>query len=155
MKDRDSTAAGIVVGLEDSDNGRAAMAWAARYAQATGSSLHAVHVLDAPAVPATWTPGFPGMAYGPDPSRHESARAAVRKIFASATPAPQWTLEFLDGSAGRELVAESEQAQLLVIGTPGHRGLPRLLVGSTGHYCLNHAKCPVVAVPATGAPSAS
>ena len=122
MNARDRADGAIVVGLDDSESGRAAMAWAARYAQATGASLHAVHVVDPPPVAASWTSGFPAMAYTPDPNRDHSASAAVRKVFESAAPSPQWTLDFVDGSAGRELVAESEQAQLLVIGTPPHRG---------------------------------
>ena len=150
MNGRDGAATGIVVGLEDSEPGRAAMAWAAHYAQTTGTTLHAVHVVDSSPVATTWTPGFPTMAYVQDTSaRDESARAAIRKIFQSTTPAPEWTLEFVEGSAGDELVTESEQAQLLVIGTPAHRGLQRLVAGSVGHYCVNHARCPVVAVPAT------
>jgi nucleotide-binding universal stress UspA family protein len=43
---------------------------------------------------------------------------------------------------------QSEEADLLVVGTGDHVGLGRLLVGSVSHYCLSHAKCPVVAVPA-------
>jgi hypothetical protein len=35
-----------------------------------------------------------------------------------------------------------------VVGTREHVGLGRLLVGSISHYCLTHATCPVVAVPA-------
>jgi nucleotide-binding universal stress UspA family protein len=33
----------------------------------------------------------------------------------------------------------------LVVGE--HTGLSRLVSGSTAHYCLNHATCPVVTVP--------
>ncbi len=68
MNDRDRSDDGIVIGLEDSETGRAAMAWAARYAQATGVPLHAVHVVDVPPVAASWTPGFPPMAYAPTPA---------------------------------------------------------------------------------------
>ena len=34
------------------------------------------------------------------------------------------------------------------MGTREHAGLRRLLSGSVSHYCLSHAVCPVVAVPA-------
>jgi nucleotide-binding universal stress UspA family protein len=36
----------------------------------------------------------------------------------------------------------------LVVGTRDHVGLGRLFAGSISHYCLSHASCPVVAVPA-------
>jgi nucleotide-binding universal stress UspA family protein len=45
------------------------------------------------------------------------------------------------------MVAESKNADLLVLGAREHRGMERLLIGSVGHYCLNHASCPVVSVP--------
>jgi len=47
-----------------------------------------------------------------------------------------------------DMVGESKDAKLLVLGARGYRGLERLLVGSLGHYCLSHAFCPVVSVPA-------
>jgi Universal stress protein family len=55
---------------------------------------------------------------------------------------------FVTGYAGEVLVARSRDAQLLVVGTREYAGLGRLLVGSVSHYCLSHASCPVVAVPA-------
>ena len=36
---------------------------------------------------------------------------------------------------------------MLVLGAREHTGLMRLLNGSTGHYCLNHAACAIVSVP--------
>jgi hypothetical protein len=45
-------------------------------------------------------------------------------------------------------VAESVGAALLVVGTQEHAGIGRLVSGSVSHYCLSHAQCPVVAVPA-------
>jgi nucleotide-binding universal stress UspA family protein len=38
-----------------------------------------------------------------------------------------------------------------VVGTGEHTGVRRLLEGSVSHYCLSHAACPVVAVPAARA----
>jgi nucleotide-binding universal stress UspA family protein len=35
----------------------------------------------------------------------------------------------------------------LVVGTPSHVGLGRLLTGSVGHHCVRRGKCPVVSVP--------
>jgi nucleotide-binding universal stress UspA family protein len=69
-------------------------------------------------------------------------------VFQEIGPRPDWSMEFLRGEPGPVLVRESKGAQLLVIGTREHVGLGRLLVGSISHYCLSHASCPVVAVPA-------
>ena len=46
------------------------------------------------------------------------------------------------------LVDVSIYSRLLVVGTGEHVGLGRIMLGSTSHYCLGHAPCPVVAVPA-------
>ena len=45
-------------------------------------------------------------------------------------------------------MAESVETALLVVGTKVHVGISRIVAGSISHYCLSHAQCPVVAVPA-------
>ena len=45
-------------------------------------------------------------------------------------------------------MAESVGTALLVVGTKEHVGISRIVAGSISHYCLSHAQCPVVAVPA-------
>ena len=75
-------------------------------------------------------------------------RGAVEAVFDSVQPEPGWRLSFFSGEPGPVLVAESVGAALLVVGTREHAGIGRLLSGSVSHYCLSHAECPVVAVPA-------
>ena len=59
-----------------------------------------------------------------------------------------------EGSAARLLIRESENAELLVVGSRGHGGFVGLLLGSVGQQCAAHARCPVVIVhPATAPPS--
>jgi hypothetical protein len=69
-------------------------------------------------------------------------------MFEAVSPHRDWVLEFVSGYAGEVLVRLSKDAQLLVVGTREHVGLGRVLAGSVSHYCLSHAVCPVVAVPA-------
>ena len=57
-------------------------------------------------------------------------------------------MQFAHGEVGSVLVHQAEHAALLVVGTREHVGLGRLLTGSVSHYCLSHAVCPIVAVPA-------
>ena len=47
----------------------------------------------------------------------------------------------VEGRAGQVLV---DGADLLVVGSRGHRGLAEALLGSVGQYCANYASCPVV-----------
>jgi nucleotide-binding universal stress UspA family protein len=62
----------------------------------------------------------------------------------------RWVLEVRQGRPGHVLADLSGEAALLVVGTGDHVGLRRVLLGSVSHYCLSHAACPVVAVPAAG-----
>ena len=58
-----------------------------------------------------------------------------------------------EGSAASVLVRESENAELLVVGSRGHGGFVGLLLGSVGQQCAAHARCPVVIVHPTAAPA--
>ena len=139
----------IVVGLDDSPSGKAALKWAAEHAKSIGAVLRAVHALDWPygLSPA----GFPAPVNIMDVSREElqdSYRRAITGVFDAVSPRPDWVLQFASGDTGPVLVRQSKDARLLVVGTREHVGLGRLLTGSVSHYCLSRADCPVVAVPA-------
>jgi nucleotide-binding universal stress UspA family protein len=55
-----------------------------------------------------------------------------------------------EGDAGGEIIAEAEAwpADLVVVGSHGHTGLKRMIVGSVAHYVINHAPCSVEVVRA-------
>jgi nucleotide-binding universal stress UspA family protein len=142
----------IVVGLDNSLSSKAALVWAAEQAKSTGAVLRAVHVLDWPY--GLSTIGFPAPVNYMDVRREEiedSYREAIVAEFQAVSPALDWILQFASGDAGHILVEQSKDARLLVVGTREHAGLRRLLSGSVSHYCLSHAPCPVVAVPAPAA----
>jgi nucleotide-binding universal stress UspA family protein len=139
----------IVVGLDDSPSSKAALDWAAVQARSVGAVLRAVHVLDWPY--GLSSAGFPAPANFKKLTREEiedSYRQAITAVFDAVSPSPDWTLQFASGDAGQILVRQSDDAQLLVVGTREYVGLGRLLSGSVSHYCLSQASCPVVAVPA-------
>jgi nucleotide-binding universal stress UspA family protein len=50
-----------------------------------------------------------------------------------------------EGDPGTEIIQEAETwpADLIVVGSHGHQGLKRLLLGSVAHYVVNHAPCSV------------
>ena len=140
----------IVVGLDESLSSRAALKWAARHAVLTGGVLRAIHVLD-------WPYGLDETDVSASGSRgliltHDEIEALYRgritRLFDEVSPRPDWLIQFAYGLVGPVLVHQAERAALLVVGTREHLGLGRLLSGSVSHYCLSHALCPVVAVPA-------
>lgn len=134
----------IVVGLDLSLQAQAALAWAAQQARLTGQSLHAIHAL---APPGIYVVG--GATPIPIPSQNieSSYRESIRAAFLAIEPERGWALEFMSCDPGPGLVAASQDASMLVIGTREHVGWGRLLSGSVSHYCLSHAHCPVLAVP--------
>jgi nucleotide-binding universal stress UspA family protein len=138
----------IVVGLDDSPSSKAALQWAAQQARSTGAVLRAVHALDWPYGPESDVTRQSANAKYPTHQGVEDAyRQAITAVFDAVSPGPDWSLKFAKGNAGEVLVMQSQDADLLVVGTREHVGLGRLLLGSVSHYCLTHASCPVVAVP--------
>ena len=52
----------------------------------------------------------------------------------------------VNGEPTKTIIEESEDHDLIVIGTHGRSGLSRLLVGSTSEIIIRQAKCPVMVV---------
>jgi nucleotide-binding universal stress UspA family protein len=140
----------LVVGLDGSPSGEAALQWAAAEAVRTRVVLRAVHVLSwqLRAEPTDLNVAFRYLSHE---EVDEIYRASITGVFDAVDPRPDWILQFARGDTGAVLVHQSEHAIALVIGTPGHGWLGRLIAESVAHYCLSHASCPVVAVPASGA----
>jgi nucleotide-binding universal stress UspA family protein len=53
-----------------------------------------------------------------------------------------------DGDAGEAIVAaaDSENADVIVVGSHGRSGVSRFLIGSVSDYVVRHAHCPVMVV---------
>ena len=140
----------IVVGLDESSSSRAALEWAARYSRLVGGVLRAVHVLDWPYEldDADVMPGRPTGRILTHDEIEGLYRGRITRLFDELHPKPDWLMQFAQGEVGPVLVHQAERAALLVVGTREHVGLGRLLSGSVSHFCLSHAVCPIVAVPA-------
>jgi nucleotide-binding universal stress UspA family protein len=139
----------VVVGLDTSPAAAEALRWAARYTRAVGADLHAVHAFVWSEREAVFLPADPTVLdLSGKPLRAVQAPEDMGRLFASVQPEPGWTLTCFAGDPGPVLRVRAKDADLLVVGTGEHVGLGRLLVGSVSHYCLSHATCPVVAVPA-------
>jgi nucleotide-binding universal stress UspA family protein len=138
----------ILVGLDLSPSSREALRWAAEQARLTGRRLLAINAVPIP--PSLAPIGIIGMS---ESAMGESTvdtplREAVSAVWDSVQPELGWSLEFVLDDPGPALVTRSAEAALLVVGTHEHVGLARLVSGSVSRYCLSHAKCPTVIVPA-------
>lgn len=138
----------IVVGVDGSAHSVVALRYALREAKAHDYVVRAVAAWHVPTlvyggaglIPTT---GLAGDYRAAAEARLDEALAAV------AGEADAVTVQRLlrEGDPGRILVAESEQAQLLVVGSRGLGNISGLLLGSVSHHCCQHAHCPVVVIP--------
>jgi nucleotide-binding universal stress UspA family protein len=134
----------VVVGVDDSPDGRRALRWAAEEAALRGAVLEAVHV-----VPPRDVPSFPGTL--PMPSRDDLELAAAQLLDEQLADVevPDLRVE-RTVAAGRSTAAvlceRARSADLLVVGARGRGGFAGLRLGSVSHHVVAHAPCPVVVV---------
>jgi nucleotide-binding universal stress UspA family protein len=140
----------IVVGVDGSAAGDGALRWAVREAARQHDRVHAIHVRDRedllPATSLAFQPHgrMPTTDVG---TLREQLRAAVRSAVANVPEPPEIMESVRTGHPATELIAESADADLLVVGSQGHRPLADLLLGSVAAQCVRHAHCPVVIAP--------
>jgi nucleotide-binding universal stress UspA family protein len=87
-------------------------------------------------------------ASGPADSRDSltsKAQAIVQRARAAGANA---TFLVWEGEPGEAIVAaaDSENADLIVVGSHGRSGVSRFLIGSVSDYVVRHAHCPVMVV---------
>ncbi|RRO18036.1 universal stress protein [Saccharopolyspora rhizosphaerae] len=131
----------VVVGVDGSAVARNAAAWAAREAVRRGSGLRIVYA------DPTEHPGKehlrPNVArWLDDAVQHVQAQQPDVKVTSAA----------IAGSPERVLVAESADAELLVVGDRGFGGFTGLLAGAVAVKVASHAHGSVVVVPDVGDP---
>jgi nucleotide-binding universal stress UspA family protein len=140
----------IVVGVDGSEQSKAALRWALDEARLRGASLRVVHAWWA--YPA-FVPGAPIIATEWEELR-ESADEFVESFVAEVLGEPddvEITAVAVHGTAAPALVEASQEADLLVVGSRGLGGFTGLLLGSVSQQCAHHAPCPLVIV--RGAPT--
>lgn len=139
-------AARILVGVDGSEGSRRALQWAVEEAQARGALVDAVIVWQSPY-------DFSGGLYyirGDEEKIAESARERLIETVAEVTgqnPTVEIHPVALEGDPAQTLLAWSEDADLLVVGSRGRGGFARLALGSVSAKCAHHSRCPVVIVP--------
>jgi nucleotide-binding universal stress UspA family protein len=137
----------IVVGVDGSPVSRHALAWAAREAELRGCQLDVVYGWQ-----VSTEPRPPGVGLGVAPPLEAYQRQAAEKLerIVRETLGPEPSLRYavhaVHRAPGRALVEESEDADLLVLGTKGHGRLAAWLLGSIADEAMNRAPCSVVIV---------
>jgi len=137
----------IVVGVDGSRGGEAALHFAAREASLRHAALEVVSAYHVPA--AVYAGGFVPPADMISGFREASEELAERGADEMQAEYPDLDVRFrsCQGQPAEVLVEEAESADLLVVGSRGLGGFKSLLLGSVSHQVAQHATCPVVIVP--------
>jgi nucleotide-binding universal stress UspA family protein len=143
----EGTAETIVVGIDGSPASALALAWAARYAKATGASIRAVRAWHFPAAAGTAPVGVAPASVTDEVKQAQHAELD-QAIAATLGDEPQVKVEhkIAYGHPAQVLTDESGDADLLVVGSRGHGGFAGMLLGSVSMHCVTSAHCPVTVV---------
>ena len=130
----------VVVGVDGSPHGDAALRWALRDAGAHQGQVTAVFVWQVP------FSSFPGL-YDREALEKAAKEFLIEKV-SSIAPAPAVPLlpVVAEGDTAEALITAAQDATLLVLGTRGRSPLTGLLLGSVSQICAAAATCPVVLV---------
>ena len=140
----------IVVGVDGSEESRAALAWAVEEGRLRQAPVLAIHAWEVPMVPAPTGLVPPSVEVVGDLTelREDAAslvETMVREIAGDDTDVEIRPLTVEDKPVNALLdAAERNDAQMIVVGSRGHGGFVSLLIGSTSDQVARHATCPVV-----------
>lgn len=149
----------VLVAIDDSDISVAAVKFAVRLAKRAGASLTFCNAVDLSGIDAACVQPYADVSLdGLVKPLHEEAQAilAAAADVANAASVRAATRE-LSGPAPRAILEAAPMlcADAIVVGTHGHRGLSRLIFGSTAEEVLHDAGIPVFVVPAGANPGQS
>ena len=138
------------MGLDGSPSSLAALNWAARQAELTGSTLVVVTTWEWPSFGWDGAP-LPQGYHPSDGARSifEDALGKLREVHPDLVVRPLVLLRVTQLRCWRR---RRQGADLLVLGSRGHGEFSGMLLGSVSMHCTLHAHCPVVVVrePPTG-----
>jgi nucleotide-binding universal stress UspA family protein len=142
----------IVVGVDGSEESRAALRWAAEEATLRLADLEAVLVWERP---FRWLFGPPGTAAVPGTALidQEKVERRASEVLAETVqqtfgddPPPALKQVVVEGNPAAVLVARSLDASMLVLAAQGHGRLGGADLGSTVQKCLRLARCNVIVI---------
>ncbi len=142
----DATVTTIIVGVDGSASGLAALDWAASEAALRGVELTLVH-----AYPASWVGVSPEYFLMSDPAGPTipTFLAEARARVTLERPGIVVSMRTVADPPAHALVTLSADAALVVVGAHGRGAMGRLLLGSVSQHVATHARCPVVVVRGT------
>jgi nucleotide-binding universal stress UspA family protein len=142
----------IVVGVDGSEHGAAALRWAVDEARVRGANVVAVHAWVFVPPTAVAEPGMIPVAATDLMDDLTLERQAAERALDEALEATlgdaagEVDRKLVEGAAADVLVDASTGAELVVVGSRGRGGIRGALLGSVSQHVAQHAHCPVVIV---------
>lgn len=133
----------ILVPVDFSDLSEKSLHYAVSFARQFNSEIYLLHVVEI--IPT------PEVVVAESASLNAKLRQQAEEQLSGwrkGTGIPSVFSRIEDGIPYREIVrmADEINAELIILGTQGRRGLSRLFVGSTAERVVRHAPCPVMVV---------
>jgi nucleotide-binding universal stress UspA family protein len=134
----------IVVGVDGSEHGNAALEWAVSEAEVHQGEIVAVFAWQLPFI------GVPG-AFDRD-EMERVCKEFVDSTVAAVVPASPVPITRLvaEGDVSASLILAAKGADMLVLGSRGRGGFAGLRLGSVSQECVQHAACPVAIIKQAG-----
>jgi len=150
----------VVVGVDGSAGGDAALRWALAEARLRGSRVRAVHAYQSPELSVTEVGLAAGMAapvmFAEDAEKLREVvvtrarnliEESVRRVDGESIAGLEIDQAAIEGPPAQTLIESAKNADLLVLGSRGRGGFLGLLLGSVSQQCAQHPPCPVVILP--------
>jgi nucleotide-binding universal stress UspA family protein len=137
----------ILVAIDDSKHSETAIHCAANYFKPQTTEVKIVHVLTPVVLSAP-----PQMSRGYTPELEEEAKQARTLVdkYAQQLRAAGYSVDaVVENGDVRECIIDSAErwhADLIILGSRGHKGMGRLLLGSVAESVVRHAHCSVLVV---------
>jgi nucleotide-binding universal stress UspA family protein len=138
--------AAIGCGFDGSAESRQALDLAASIARAASAELGVLGAHIAPAFGHVRASG----AFGTESINQALRRDLQEKVEEAGRGLPadvKSTTSVVDGDPAQALVAQSEETDLLVLGSRGYGPVRSVLLGSVSSHVVEHSSCPVLVVP--------
>lgn len=138
----------VIIGIDDSPGSEAVMKWVEKERWPEGTRFTIVSAAGIPAY-ALVEPGGTSVYARLEQDQlkaHEKLAARARKQLEQAGFAVTTRVELEDARRAILGEAEIEKADLVVVGSHGRTGLPKLLMGSVASHVVAHAPCNVLVV---------
>lgn len=139
----------VLVATDFGDTAAAALDYGRELARSYNASLYVVHVVD----DIRWRYSLdmtPVLTDGVQDSLEEAARAEMKKLLTDEDRSQLHASDYIQtGLSPVDVIvdyAKRQQIDLIVAGTHGRGGVPRLLLGSVAERLVRLAPCPVLIV---------